>query len=71
LGEIFHDLAKQRESKILEGHLCPGHIHVLIEIPPKYPVAQVAGYIKGKSAIAIVRNYMGRKRDFTLILGTK
>jgi putative transposase len=65
LGEIFHDLAKQRESKILEGHLCPDHIHALIEIPPKYSVAQVVGYIKGKSAIATARNYMGRKRDFT------
>ena len=65
LGEIFHDLARQRESKIVEGHLCPDHIHALIEIPPKYSVAQVAGYIKGKSAIAIARNYMGRKRDFT------
>jgi putative transposase len=65
LGEIFHDLARQRESKIVEGHLCADHIHALIEIPPKYSVAQVVGYIKGKSAIAIARNYMGRKRDFT------
>jgi putative transposase len=65
LGEIFHELARQKESKIVEGHLCPDHIHALIEIPPKYSVAQVVGYIKGKSAIAIARNYLGRKRDFT------
>ena len=64
LGEIFHDLAHQRESRIVEGHLCPDHIHMLIEIPPKYSVAQVVGYIKGKSAIAIARNYMGRQKNF-------
>ena len=49
----------------MDGHLCPDHIHMLIEIPPKYAVAQVVGYIKGKSAIAIARNYMGRQKNFT------
>jgi putative transposase len=65
LGEILHELAKQRESRIVEGHACPDHIHILIEIPPKYAVAQVVGFLKGKSAIAIARNYMGCKRNFT------
>ena len=65
LGKIFHELARQRESRIVEGHLCPDHIHMLIEIPPKYAVAQVVGYIKGKSAIAIARNYMGRQKNIT------
>ena len=65
LGKIFHELAQHRESRIVEGHLCPDHIHMLIEIPPKYAVAQVVGYIKGKSAIAIARNYMGRQKNFT------
>jgi len=63
LGEIFHDLARQRESKIEEGHLMQDHVHILISIPPKYSVAQVVGFIKGKSAIAIARNYLGRKRN--------
>jgi putative transposase len=36
----------------------------LVEIPPKYSVSQVVGFIKGKSAIAIARNFMGRKRNF-------
>ena len=40
--------------------MCPDHIHMLIQIPPKYSVAHVTGYIKGKSAIAIARNYMGK-----------
>jgi len=65
LGEIFHRLAKERESRILEGHLCPDHVHMLIEIPPKYSVAQVVGYIKGKSAIAIARRFVGRQKNFT------
>jgi putative transposase len=65
LGEIFHELARQKESKIVEGHCCPDHIHMLIEIPPKYAVAQVVGYLKGKSAIAIARNFMGRQRNYT------
>jgi putative transposase len=43
LGEIFHELAGQRESKIVEGHICHDHIHMLIEIPPKYAVSEVAG----------------------------
>ena len=65
LGKIFHELARQRESKIVEGHLCPDHIHMLIEIPPKYTVSAVIGYIKGKSAIAIARTYLGKRQNFS------
>jgi len=64
LGEIFHSLAAQREAKIEEGHLMPDHVHMLLSIPPKYAVAQVVGFIKGKSAIHIARVWMGRKRNF-------
>ena len=64
LGEVFHELASQRESRIEEGHLMPDHVHVLISIPPKFSVAQVVGYIKGKSAIHIARVYAGRRRNF-------
>ena len=55
----------QRESRVIEGHLLPDHVRVLISIPPKYAVAQVVGYLKGKSAIHIARTYMGRKKNFT------
>ena len=64
LGEILKELALQRESKILEGHLMGDHVHVLISIPPKYSVSQVVGYIKGKSAIYIARTYAGRQHNF-------
>ena len=65
LGSTFRELAMQRESRVIEGHLLPDHVHVLISIPPKYAVAQVVGYLKGKSAIHIARTYMGRKKNFT------
>ena len=51
LGAILHELAKHKECRIIEGHIRPDHIHICIEIPPKYAVASIIGYIKGKSAI--------------------
>ena len=42
----------------------PDHVHMMISIPPKYPVSQVVGFIKGKSAIHIARIYSGRQRNF-------
>ena len=65
LGQVFKDLAHSRESEVLEGHMMLDHVHMLISIPPKYSVAQVIGYIKGKSAIHIARNYLGHKRNFS------
>ncbi len=65
LGEVFHELSRQRECKILEGHLMADHVQVLIAVPPKYAVAQVVGYLNGKSAVHIARTFGGRKRNFT------
>ncbi len=65
LGEVIRELARQRESLVLEGHLCADHVHVYVAIPPKFAVAQVVGYIKGKSAIYIARTFGGRTRNFT------
>ncbi len=64
LGKVFRTLAEQRESYIEEGHLMSDHVHIMISIPPKHAVAQVVGYIKGKSAIHIARTYTGRRRNF-------
>jgi putative transposase len=64
LGQVFKELAISRESEVLEGHMLD-HVHMLISIPPKYSVAQVIGFIKGKSAIHIARNYMGHRKNFT------
>ena len=65
LGEMFRNLAQQKECRIEEGHLLGDHVHMLISIPPKYAVAQVVGFIKGKSAIHLARNFGGRQRNFT------
>ena len=64
LGEVFRALAQHKESRIEEGHLMPDHVHMMISIPPKYAVSNVVGYIKGKSAIHMAREYGERKRNF-------
>ena len=64
LGEVFRTLTEQKEIRIEEGHLMPDHVHMMIAIPPKYSVAHVVGYIKGKSAIHVARTFMERKRNF-------
>ena len=56
LGVVFHDLARRRECRIEEGHLMPDHVHMLVSIPPKYSVAEVIGFIKGKSSIPLSRD---------------
>lgn len=65
LGEILHELAVQKQCKILEGHLQSDHVHMCISIPPKYSVSYVIGYIKGKSAISIARRFMGKVKNFS------
>jgi putative transposase len=64
LGPVFHELARQKECEIVEGHMVQDHVHVLMKIPPKHSVAHVVGYIKGKSAIAVARQFGGRQRNF-------
>ena len=64
LGPTLKDLAMQKESEVVEGSLRADHVHMLISIPPKYAVAQVIGFIKGKSAIWIARLF-GRQKNFT------
>ena len=64
LGEVFRNLAAQKECRVEEGHMLSDHVHMMISIPPKYAVSEVVGYIKGKSAIHIARVYGERKRNF-------
>ena len=64
LGEVFRSLAQQWECAVVEGHLMPDHVHMLLLIPPKHSVSQVLEFIKGKSAIHIARVYAGRRRNF-------
>ncbi len=55
----------QKESRVVEGHLMPDHVHMLRSIPQKYSVAQVVGFIRGKSAIHIARTFSGHKKNLT------
>ncbi|RKX26408.1 MAG: IS200/IS605 family transposase [Deltaproteobacteria bacterium] len=62
VGEVVRELCRQRGIEVVEGHLMPDHIHMCLSIPPKYSVAFVIGFIKGKSAVRIHRQILGNKR---------
>jgi REP-associated tyrosine transposase len=64
LAKTFHELANQKGCKIEKGNMVQDHVHMLISIPPKYSVAEIIGYIKGKSAIAVARQFGGKQRNF-------
>ena len=49
----------------VEGHAMVDHIHLCLSFPPKYSVAHTVGFLKGKSAIRIHRDYLGKQRQFT------
>ncbi len=64
LGDVFHQLARQKECEIEEGHMMPDHVHMLVSIPPKLAVSSVTGYIQGKSAIHVARHFCGKARNY-------
>ena len=64
LKKAFHELARQKGCQIVEGHMSGDHVHMCISIPPKYAVSEVIGYLKGKSAITVARQFAGRKKNF-------
>ena len=64
LGEIFRNLCRYKGVEIIEGHLMPDHVHVLLAIPPKYSVASVMGYLKGKSSLMIFDRHANLKYKF-------
>jgi putative transposase len=65
IGKIIRELCKQHDVELLEGHAMVDHVHLCLSIPPKFSVANTAGFLKGKSAIRIHREYLGRQRNFT------
>jgi len=62
VGQIIKDLCRQRGIEFIEGHLMPDHIHMCLSVPPKFSIAFVIGFLKGKSAVRIHRNLLGNKR---------
>ena len=65
IGGILRQLCEQEGVELVEGHALPDHVHLCLSIPPKYSVANTVGFLKGKSAIRIHREFLGRERNFT------
>ena len=64
IGKILRKLCEQKGIEIIEAELCPDHIHMLIAIPPKYSVAQIMGYLKGKSSLMIFDRHANLKYKY-------
>ena len=64
IGEILGKLCEYKGIEIIEGHLMPDHVHVLLAIPPKYSVASVMGYLKGKSSLMIFDRHANLKYKY-------
>lgn len=64
LGEVLRRLCNYKGIEIIEGHLMPDHVHLLLSIPPKYSIAQVMGYLKGKSALMMFDKHANLKYKF-------
>ncbi len=69
IGTILRDLCRQRSVEMLEGHAMPDHIHLCLSIPPKYSVAFILGFLKGKSAVRIHRELLHERRMSGLHFG--
>ena len=65
VGEILRQLCRQKGVELIEGHVRPDHVHMVLSIPPKLSVAMTVGYLKGKSAIQIHREIMRVQKGFT------
>jgi putative transposase len=61
VGEILRQLCRQKEIDLEEGNAMPDHIHMVLSVPPKYSVAMVIGFLKGKSAVRIHRQVLKTK----------
>ena len=64
VGKILRRLCEMKGIEIIEAELCPDHVRMLVSIPPKYSVAQVVGYLKGKSALMIFDRYANLKYKY-------
>ena len=62
VGSLLRELCRQKGVDVLEGHLLSDHIHMCLSVPPKFSIAFIIGFLKGKSAIRIHREIMKVKR---------
>ena len=64
IGQILRRLCEPKGVTIIEAEACPDHIHMLISIPPKLSVAQIMGYLKGKSSLMIFDRHANLKYKY-------
>lgn len=64
IGKILRLLCERKGIQIIEAECCPDHIHMLVEIPPKYSVSQIVGYLKGKSSLMILDKHANLKYKY-------
>lgn len=64
IGKILRKLCDQKGVKIIEAEACPDHIHILLSIQPKYSVAEIMGYLKGKSSLMIFKRHANLKYKY-------
>ena len=64
IGKILRMLCQRKEVEIIEAECCPDHVHMLVKIPPKYSVAQIMGYLKGKSSLMIFDRHANLKYKY-------
>ena len=64
IRDILKSLCSYKGIEILEGHLMPDHVHLLLSIPPKYSVSSIMGYLKGKSSLMIFEHHANLKYQF-------
>ena len=64
IREIIRDLCKWKGVEIIEGHMMPDHVHLLVSVPPKYSISRFMGYLKGKSAMMIFERHANLKYKF-------
>ena len=64
IGQILRQLCNYKGVEIIEGHLMPDHVHMLVSIPPKYSVSQFMGYLKGKSSLMIFDRHANLKYKY-------
>ena len=64
IANILSMLCKRKEVHIVEAEICPDHVHMLVEIPPKMSVSDFVGYLKGKSTLMIFERHANLKYKY-------
>ena len=64
IGKILRELCKRKGIEIIEAECCKDHVHMLVQIPPKYSVAEIMGYLKGKSSLIIFDRHANLKYKY-------